>query len=73
MPPKLPDRCDRCDGVLGLRNDDKIPSIKKRLAVYKAQTAPLIKYYKRSSLLKEIDGAGTPGEIVVRAMDSLAS
>jgi adenylate kinase len=54
MPPKDETRCDRCGGILTVREDDKIPSIRKRLTVYKSQTEPLIRYYRESLLLQEI-------------------
>ena len=37
--------CDKCGGELFQRDDDKEATIKKRLEVYTAQTAPLIDYY----------------------------
>ena len=33
--------CDKCGGELFQRDDDKEATIKKRLDVYEAQTAPL--------------------------------
>jgi adenylate kinase len=45
-PPKQPGFCDRCDGKLYQREDDKEDVIKKRLRVYEERTEPLIKYYE---------------------------
>lgn len=42
--------------VGGPRDDDNAESLKKRLAVYHEQTAPLIEYYKNKGVLKSIDG-----------------
>ena len=63
IPPKVEGICDVCDGKLIQRDDDKPDSVKKRLDVYKNQTAPLIDYYKEKGLLSEID-AGKPIERV---------
>lgn len=55
MPSKKGDRCDKCDGELYTRDDDKIESIKKRLEVYREQTAPLIDFYTERNLTKNVD------------------
>ncbi|MDD5086448.1 MAG: adenylate kinase [Candidatus Nanoarchaeia archaeon] len=57
IPPKIEGICDICDGKLIQREDDKPESIKKRLDVYKKQTAPLIDYYKEKDILAEIDAS----------------
>ena len=57
IPPKIEGICDVCDGKLIQREDDKPDSIKKRLDVYKNQTAPLIGYYKEKGILAEIDAS----------------
>ncbi len=38
--------CDRCGGTLVHRSDDEPETVKHRLEVYEAQTAPLIAYYE---------------------------
>jgi adenylate kinase len=62
-PPKVPGRCDKCGGELYQRPDDTEGSIKKRLEVYFAKTAPLIDYYSRKGKLLEIDGEGSLAEV----------
>jgi len=57
IPPKQEGICDSCGGELQLRDDDKPETVKKRLAVYHEQTAPLIEYYKNQGILHEIDGS----------------
>ncbi|MCL1955362.1 MAG: adenylate kinase [Spirochaetes bacterium] len=47
--------CDRCGGEVYIRDDDKPEAIKKRLEVYREQTAPLIEYYRKKGLLLDID------------------
>lgn len=47
-PPKMAGKCDKCGGELYQRPDDNVETIKNRLEVYAAQTAPLIDYYGKS-------------------------
>ena len=60
------DRCRKCDGELYQRSDDAPETVKKRLAVYFADTAPLIDYYRRSGVLAEIDGQGEVSAVTER-------
>ena len=48
--------CDACGGELILRDDDKPETVKQRLSVYHEQTQPLIDYYTKEGILKEVDG-----------------
>lgn len=65
-PPARQGVCDRCQGQLYQREDDRAETIRARLRVYEAQTAPLIQYYRDKGLLKEIDGVGGVEEIQSR-------
>ncbi|BCG48434.1 Adenylate kinase [Citrifermentans bremense] len=58
-PSKVAGVCDACSGQLVQREDDKEETILNRLAVYEAQTAPLIAYYQAAGLLRSVDGLGT--------------
>ncbi|MGI6076989.1 MAG: adenylate kinase [Fastidiosipilaceae bacterium] len=62
MPPKVFDVCDECGGELYHREDDKPETISNRLAVYRENTSPLIKYYEDRDILVSIDNAGAPEE-----------
>lgn len=62
--PKVEGKCDKCGGELFIREDDKIESITKRLEVYRAQTAPLIDYYRKASKLTDIDARPASGVIM---------
>ena len=55
MPPEKENTCTHCGGELYIREDDKPEAIKRRLEVYRAQTAPLIDFYRSKNLLKNID------------------
>ena len=54
--PKTENVCNTCGQSLVLRDDDKPETVKKRLDVYHQQTQPLIDYYKKAGVLKEVDG-----------------
>jgi adenylate kinase len=70
--PKKEGSCDKCGGQLFQRDDDKEETIKKRLDVYNAQTAPLIDYYGKKGILKSVDGGtGTIDEIFVKVCGAL--
>jgi adenylate kinase len=56
MPPKQEGICDKCGGTLVQRADEDPAVIKKRLAVYAEQTAPLLAFYRGTGRLHEIDG-----------------
>lgn len=60
IPPQVEGVCDRCGGELYTRSDDQIDAIRKRLQVYKQQTEPLIRYYRKKGLLRDIDASADP-------------
>jgi adenylate kinase len=62
-PPKIKEKCDRCGGELYQRDDDKPATIKERLKVFFAQTAPLIDYYTKTGKLVEVNGVGAVEEV----------
>ena len=70
-PPKNEGVCDRCGGELYQRQDDQEETVAHRLQVYEQQTAPLIDYYRRRNLLREVDGVGTVDEIRARVLQAL--
>ncbi len=55
-PTKVEGVCDACGGQLTLRDDDKPEVVADRLKVYHEQTQPLIDYYNKEGILKEVDG-----------------
>jgi adenylate kinase len=64
--PKVEGVCDACGGELYQRADDSAESVRNRLQVYDAQTAPLIEYYKERGLLKTVAASGSIDEIFER-------
>lgn len=55
-PPKISDKCDKCGGKLYQRDDDKEEAVRNRLKVYQKQTQPLIEYYRKKNVLKDVNG-----------------
>ena len=55
-PPAEEGVCDLDGGELYQREDDQPDTVRQRLAVYQAQTSPLIDYYRNRGILKEVDG-----------------
>lgn len=55
-PTKVEGICDLCGGELIIRNDDKPEVVTQRLTTYHEQTQPLINYYEKEGILKNVDG-----------------
>ena len=55
-PPKESGKCDKDGGELYQREDDKAETVKQRLAVYQAQTSPLVEFYRARGILQEVNG-----------------
>lgn len=62
-PPKIAGIDDDTGEPLIQREDDKEEAIIHRIEVYEEQTAPLITYYKKKGLLRNIDASGSPQEV----------
>ena len=67
LKPKEEGICNKCGGILYQRQDDKPEVIKERLNVYKKETEPLVKYYAKKGILKNIycNDLMTPPEVVI--------
>lgn len=62
-PPPPDGKCVACGGEIIQREDDKEETVRKRLAVYKDKTAPLIAYYHQKGNLQEVNGMQTIDEV----------
>ena len=56
--------CERCGGELYQRKDDNPETVKSRLEVYEAQTAPLIEYYTKKGIILNFTGTEAPAEVL---------
>ena len=62
-PPKVEGIDDETGEPLIQRDDDREESVRNRLEVYEASTAPLIDYYRSRGLLVDVDASGSPEEV----------
>jgi adenylate kinase len=70
-PSRVDGICDECGGELFQRDDDQEETMAKRLDVYEDQTAPLIAYYERETLLRTLPGTGSIDDIFQRIVTIL--
>ncbi len=70
--PQVESECDNCHGKLFQRTDDNIDAFKTRLNTYKIKTEPILNYYKKEDVLKEVNGNGNYIEVFNR-IDSIIS
>ena len=54
LKPKRDMICDICGGELYTREDDKPEVVRERLRVYRERTQPLIDYYQRRGVLRDV-------------------
>jgi len=69
--PKISGKCDKCGAELFKRADDQPDVILERLRIYKANSSPVLDYYRTKKLLKEItndDPDVSPGIIAERIL-----
>jgi adenylate kinase len=59
------------DGEWVQRDDDKPETVRRRLEVYREQTAPLSGFYERIGLLSRIDAIGEIDEVTERVLEAL--
>jgi adenylate kinase len=72
-PPKVPGKDDVTGEELIQRGDDTEESIRNRLDVYRKQTQPLVDFYKKKNLLKEVDASPEPDEVYKQLTSALPS
>jgi len=70
-PPTEGGRCDRCQGELYQRDDDREETVTARLDVYARETSPLVAFYRERGILAEIDGVGGPDAVARRITEAL--
>ena len=69
--PKVAGVCDKCQGELYQREDDKEEVVIRRLEIYTDQTAPIVEFYKSKGLLKIISALGEVSQITKKAISTL--
>lgn len=68
LPPTRAGRCDRCGGAVSIRKDDQVTTIRKRLAIDRVQSQPLLTYYRRQRRLYRLDGSGSSEQAFRRSL-----
>lgn len=62
--PKVEGVCDVCGSTeFTRRKDDNAETMKTRMAAYRAQTEPLLPYYRAKGVLKKVDGMAAMDEV----------
>jgi adenylate kinase len=62
--PKVDGVCDVCGSKeFTRRKDDNAETMKTRMAAYRAQTEPLLPYYRARGVLKKVDGMAAMDEV----------
>lgn len=69
MPPKKDMICDNCGSILYQRADDKEETIKKRLEVYRCESAPLIRYYQSKQKLYRVVADEEAGVVLKKIIE----
>jgi len=69
--PKVAGVCDKCQGELYQREDDKEEVVTRRLEIYNDQTAPIVEFYNSTGQLKIISALGDVAEITKKAISIL--
>jgi adenylate kinase len=56
-PPRRPGECDQCGSTEFVRRpDDNEETVRRRMAEYRAKTAPILPYYEERGLVHRVDG-----------------
>ena len=65
-------RCPKCGGTLVRRKDDEPEAVRRRLEVYRRQTAPVIEWYRGNGTpLISVNAVGSPEEVTERVVRAL--
>ena len=70
-PGAAPGRCDRCDGELYQREDDRPEAVSQRISVYFSETMPVLDFYRGRCLLEAVDGVDTVEAVFERVLVAL--
>ncbi len=65
------DECTSSGGALIRRDDDREDTIRNRLDVYRANTEPVVEFYRQRGCLTVVDADGSIDEVSQRVVDTL--
>ena len=66
-----PPACDRCNGELYQRDDDRPEAVQKRIDVYRDETMPVLDFYRKRGLLVDIQGRDTVAGVFQHIVEAL--
>jgi adenylate kinase len=71
--PKVADTCDSCGShEFKRRPDDNAETVRARLAIYRADTAPILPYYEAKGIVSRVDGMADIEHVAQAIEDILA-
>lgn len=75
QPSKNGEICEKCDGKIILRKDDRPETVRLRLDTYRQKTFPVLEFYREKGLLKEIvclDGIQNTTDAILKVLEDEA-
>ena len=63
--------CERCNGELYQRDDDRPEAVQRRIDVYRDETMPVLAFYRERDLLVDIPGKDSVDCVFKRIVDAL--
>ncbi|RYJ25783.1 adenylate kinase [Streptomyces sp. L-9-10] len=63
--------CEVCGGELYQRDDDREATVRRRLKVYRSETAPVVDHYQALGLVTTISALGQVQEVLDRALAAI--
>jgi len=72
QPSKVAGICDKCGGDLSQRPDDSPSSVNVRLDIYEKATRPVLEYYRKQGVFREVVGVGDPDSIYGVLRDTIS-
>ena len=64
-------KCERCNGELYQRDDDRPEAVQRRIDVYREETMPVLAFYRQRGLLVDIPGLNTVDGVFGRIVEAL--
>ncbi len=73
MLPKVPGKCDKCGSTeFKRRPDDNKETVRRRMALYRAETAPILPGYESRGIVSRVDGMASIEDVTHRIDEILA-
>jgi adenylate kinase len=66
-----PPTCDRCEGELYQRDDDRPEAVQRRIDVYREETMPVLTFYRKRDLLVDVPGQDSVDGVFQRIVAAL--